>query len=146
MLVAPLPPAVVTRPPAYTSLPATASADTHSVPDQLIPMAVHPRAQCRPTAPVPFGDVIGNHISDDGEAAADVKIAGAIHRRRGNRAACARYAGVHADPVGIAEGRVNAHGIHRVGIIHKHGEPCVGSSRREEALTHLGLLVSGFYN
>src|SRR6266702_169360 len=60
-----------------------------------------------------------HHISNQGEAAADVEIAGAIHDRRANPAARAGNA-AHADPVGIAEGRVNAHGIHRLRIIYEN--------------------------
>src|SRR5206468_11165308 len=80
-----------------------------------------PRTERRPTAPVPFGDVIDNHISDDGEAAADVEIPRAIHYRRVNLAVRAGKA-AHADPVSIAEGRVNAHGIHRLCIIHHYDQ------------------------
>ena len=32
----------------------------------------------------------------------------------------------HSDPVGVAEGRVNAHGMHRVGVIQENGEHCSG--------------------
>src|SRR3989475_9756724 len=67
--------------------------------------------------PILFGDVIGNHTSDDGEVAADVEIARTIPHRHENVAARAGYAGIHPDPVGIAEGRVYAHGI-QIGRAH----------------------------
>ena len=73
MLVAALPPAVVKLPPAYNVLPDTASAYT---------VAVHPRTEGRPTAPVPLRNVIGRMLPPAArEIAARIQRA-ARHRQR----------------------------------------------------------------
>ena len=46
----------------------------------------------------------------------NVEIAETIHRRRINHTVRPRNA-AHAAPIGIAEGRVNAHGIYRIRIV-----------------------------
>src|SRR5438445_8719671 len=120
MLVAEMPPAVVKPPPRIHV------AARHRQRRHIGIIATHARTQRGPTAPVPFGDPVGNHISDDAELAADVNIARAIHHRRVNMAVRAGNA-AHADPVGIAEGRVNAHGIHRLCIIHHYDQSTVWS-------------------
>ena len=99
-------------PPAYRSLPDTASAYTSLfIPEpsalQLLPFHLA----------MPLAIDVAHH----GEVAADVEIARTIHHRRVNSAVRAGDAR-HADPVGVAEGRVNAHGIDRLRIVHQHGQ------------------------
>ncbi len=72
---------------------------------------------------------LGRHITDDREAAADVEIARAIQHRRGNSPIRAGNARIHAHPVGITKRRVNPHRIHRVRILHHHGEHGDGRAR-----------------
>src|SRR5207249_4099746 len=73
--------------------------------------AVHPRAKRLPATPVPFGDSVCKDTASDSEAAADIDIARAIRRYGVDQVVRARNA-AHADPVGVAEGGVNPHGIH----------------------------------
>jgi hypothetical protein len=64
--------------------------------------------------------VISHHVSDDGETAADIKIArgvegGSVHRGIG--------AGdtPDVDPIGVTERGINPHGINCVCVINHHG-------------------------
>ncbi len=89
--------------------------------------AVQPRSERRPLAAVPACNPVGHHVADDGETAADVEVARAVHRHRVNARVCARQAS-HADPICITERWVNPHRICRLRIIdhYRHGGPGAG--------------------
>src|SRR2546422_702098 len=116
------PPAVVKYPPAYTSLSDTANPCTpRAIPepsdDQLTPPPPPPPLR-RPPPPLPSTTVTDRPPARVRERAPRIHVA-ARHRQRKHLAVHSR---TQRRPVGIAEGRVNAHGIDRLGIIHEHDQ------------------------